>query len=103
MQVLEFQWRKYHNVGSLELPLWSKGLTYTYVVDLKDLQVEKLPEGFLTNLLIKEAEVASSQFKRFVYISHEIKTYNIAEDEGNLTKVVRKLIASQISKQDDNN
>ena len=101
MHVLEFQWRKYVNVGSIENPVWSRGLIYTYSVDLKGLEIEKLPEGFITNLLIQETIASSSGVKKFLYLRHEIKSYNRADDESAHREIIRKLIASEIAKQDD--
>tara|TARA_R110000824_G_scaffold381519_1_gene574300 strand:- start:302 stop:607 length:306 start_codon:yes stop_codon:yes gene_type:complete len=99
MDILEWKWCKYVNIGNAKEPIWSKRLTYTYTIDLQQLNIEYLSEYFIEALLIDEAQKSSSDSTKFIFVSYEVKSVNRADDAIPYESTVRKLLASEIAAQ----
>ena len=97
---LVFYLQKFINVG-VDSPRWSKGLKYTYKVDVGGLEWHKLSDHFVESLLMKIAEDNSTDRLKYAYVSHEFSVHNRNHNDTRITEYVRRVIAAQISKQDD--
>ena len=97
---LIFYLQKFINVGS-DSPKWSKGLKYTYEVDVGGLEWYKISSDFVESLLIKLAEENSTDRHKYVYVSHTFSVHNRNHNDTRIKEYVRRVLAAQISKQDD--